>query len=59
MGLPGFQCKESRNFQECYTKATVLGVFFGINYAREDKGGQIGKKYGTNRKYGTFTKRFV
>jgi len=36
----------------------VLGVFFGINYATGDKEGQIGKKFGRNRNYGTFTKRF-
>ena len=36
----------------------MLGVFFGITFATEGKGGQIGKTYGTNRKLRTFTKRF-
>jgi hypothetical protein len=56
--LPRARCNENRNFQKCFTKATVLGVFFGINYATEDTGGQTGKKCGTKRKYGTFTKTF-
>jgi hypothetical protein len=33
-------------------------VFFGINYAKEDKGSKIDEKCDTNKNYETFTKRF-